>query len=134
MLKDATGQRLFRKVMIRVIFPDAIFPPRVFQQHAGPHQGFGDAGVSDMLMQIADRLEELYPWWEFKVVELKPEGRTAKYVFTFAGYRKMKPADAVVSEFTLNPKTESTTLGPGTPESITPIEVGNPLAAPGSQA
>jgi hypothetical protein len=108
MLKDKFGVRLFRKVNIRVVFPEAIFPPKVFQQHAGPRQGFGDEGVSNMLMQIADRLEELYPWWEFRVVELKPEGRTAKYVFTFAGYRAVKPVDAPVPEFTHKLTPEST--------------------------
>ena len=37
-------------------------------------------------MQIADKLEELFPYWEFQMTELAPQGRTARYVFTFAGY------------------------------------------------
>lgn len=131
MLKDAAGNRLFRKVVVRIIFPDAIFPPRVIAQHAGPHQGFGPDGIDNILMSVADKLDELYPWWEFRVVELAPEGRTAKYVFTFAGYRSVKPAAAPVPEFTQEPTTaESTTLGPGPTELSTPAEAGNSVAAP----
>ena len=100
MLRDKQGNKLFRKLLIKVVFPDKIFPDKTFMQHAGPHQGFGPSGVDEMLMQVADQLDTLYPWWDFKVVELKPEGRTAKYVFTFAGYRSVKPAAAPVPEFT----------------------------------
>jgi hypothetical protein len=86
MLRDKTGNRLFRKVWIKVVYPDAIFPPKIQTQHAGPHQGFGPEGIDDILMQTADKLEELFPYWEFKMSELAPQGRTARYVFTFAGY------------------------------------------------
>lgn len=123
MLKDKDGSRLFRKVFIKVVFPDAIFPPKTFVQHAGPHQGFGPAGVDAMLMQIADHLDTLYPFWEFRVVELAPQGRNAKYVFTFAGYRAVPaPSPAIQDK-----PTESTTLEPGTAESNTPTFVGTPL-------
>ena len=127
MFRDKEGNRLFRKISVRVLFPDNIFPPRVISQHAGPHQGFGPAGIDDILMKIADQLDTLYPWWEFSPVELKPEGRTARYVFVFAGYRSTK----------INPIEDSTTLGPGTAERNTPIEVksevGNTPAVPLSQ-
>lgn len=115
MLKDKDGSRLFRKVLIKVVFPDAIFPPKTFVQHAGPHQGYGSAGVDAMLMQIADHLDTLYPFWEFRAVELKPEGRTAKYVFTFAGYRAVPAPSPAIQD---NP-TESSTLEPGSTEDIT---------------
>lgn len=150
MLKDKDGSRLFRKVLIKVVFPDAIFPPKTFVQHAGPHQGYGSAGVDAMLMQIADHLDTLYPFWEFRAVELKPEGRTAKYVFTFAGYRSSLAAQAAadtgkvfsgeivektrqqgftdtLENSTQDKPTESTTLEPGTAESNTPTFVGTPL-------
>jgi len=91
MLRDKEGNRLFRKVTVKVIFPEAIFPPKTFVQHAGPRQGFGPDGIDDILMSVADKLEELYPFWEFKPLELTPEGRTARYVLTFAGYRATKP-------------------------------------------
>lgn len=86
MLKDKAGNRLFRKVWVKIIYPDAIFPPKIQTQHAGPKQGFGPEGIDDILMQIADKLEELFPYWEFQMTELAPQGRTARYVFTFAGY------------------------------------------------
>ena len=131
MLQDKDGNRLFRTVIVRIVFPDAIFPPRTMVQHAGPRQGFSPDGIDDILMAVATRLDELYPWWEFRAVELRPEGRTAKYVFTFAGYRTAKPAEAPVPEFT-QPQIAAT-LEPGAEKSLTPTEVGNTLAAPLSQ-
>jgi hypothetical protein len=86
MLRDAKGNRLFRKVWIKIIYPDAIFPPKIMTQHAGSKQGFGPTGVDDLLMQTADKLETLFPYWQFKMTELGPRGGAARYVFTFAGY------------------------------------------------
>src|SRR5579863_7130125 len=86
MLKDKDGNKLFRKVTVRIIFPEKIFPPKLITQRAGPHQGFGPSGIEDILMKIADHLEELYPFWDFRSEELTPVGRTARYVFVFAGY------------------------------------------------
>jgi len=120
---DKEGNRLFRKVQVKVIFPDEIFPPKLFVQHAGPHQGFGPSGVDEMLEKIADQLDTLYPFWEFKMTELAPEGSTAKYVMTFAGYRSTK----------IYPNEESTTLEPGMVGDSTPTEVGNASAIPLSQ-
>lgn len=124
MLRDAAGNRLFRTVKVKIVYPDAIFPPKILVQRAGPHQGFGPTGIDDILMQTADQLDSLYPFWEFKMVELMPEGRAARYLFTFAGYRSTK----------INPDAESSTLEPGTAESLTPTEakseVGNTLATP----
>lgn len=85
MLKDSKGNRLFRKMTVKIIYPDAIFPERIYVQHAGPHQGFGPDGVDAMLNQIADQLDTLYPWWDFTSVELKPIGRTTRWIFKFAG-------------------------------------------------
>lgn len=96
MLRDLKGNRLFRKVEVRIVFPDEIFPVKKMTQHAGPHQGFGAEGIDDLLMRTVDQLDTLYPWWEFKMVELAPVGRTARYVFTFAGYRAGQPVVAPV--------------------------------------
>jgi hypothetical protein len=120
MLKDKEGNRLFRKVSVKVIYPDNIFPVKTFTQHAGPKQGFGPTGVDDILMKMADQLDTLYPWWDFTCVELKAEHRTKRYVFTFAGYRST----------TINPKEDGTTLDTGAAEENTSpaIEaVGNTL-------
>jgi hypothetical protein len=110
MLKDFAGNRLFRKITVKVLFPDGIFPERTYVQRAGPRQGFGPEGVQAMLEQIADQLDTLYPWWDFQPVELTPIGRTTRFVFKFAGYRATPPA-------TNQPPTESTTPKPE-PEEI----------------
>lgn len=101
MLTDKEGQKLFRRVEIKVIFPEKIFPPRTFRSKAGPHQGFNADGIADIQMQVADKLEELYPFWEFKVVKLVSRGRVARYVFTFAGYRATTPAQVDMSALNL---------------------------------
>jgi len=92
MLKDKAGNRLFRKMTVKILFPDNIFPERTHVQHAGPKQGFGPEGVQAMLEQVADQLDTLYPWWDFTPIELKPEGRTTRWIFKFAGYRATLPA------------------------------------------
>jgi hypothetical protein len=111
MLRDKAGNRLFRTVKVKVLFPDDIFPPKMFIQHVGPKQGFGPDGLDQILMSIADQLEQLYPFWEFKHQELLPEGRTARYLISFAGYN--------VSQITNTPSKESNTLAPVEPEDIT---------------
>lgn len=129
MLRGTDGQRLYRKVQIRVIFPDNIFEPKIYQQHAGPRQGFGEAAVLDMLLQVADQLETLYPYWDFQSVELTPIGRTARYVFNFAGYRA-SGADTKIESTnnTIYPIEESTKLEPEASESTAPAEAGDSLA------
>lgn len=87
MLRDSDGNRLFRKIEMKIIYPDNIMPPKTISQRAEAHKGFGPAGLDDVLMQVTDRLDSLYPWWDFRYVALSPVGRTARYVFTFAGYR-----------------------------------------------
>ena len=125
---DKDGNRLFRKVQVKVIFPDEIFPPKLFVQRAGPKQGFGPGGIDEMLEKIADQLDTLYPFWEFKLTSLAAEGSTAKFVMTFAGYRSTK------ADFQMGtPNEERTTLEPGTAEDSTPTEVGNASAVPLSQ-
>jgi len=132
MLKDKAGNRLFRKMTVKVLFPDNIFPERTQVQHAGPKQGFGPEGVQAMLEQIADQLDTLYPWWDFTPIELKPEGRTTRWIFKFAGYRATPPAST-------QPIEDSTTLEPETPQSDSTTEaieaaVGTTLQDVASQA
>jgi hypothetical protein len=83
--KDKEGNKLFKKVTIKVVFPDNIFPPKMHVQRAGPQQGFGPEGINDMLMSIADDLDTKFPWWSFRSVELAPVGSTARYVIAYAG-------------------------------------------------
>lgn len=110
MLSDKKGNRLYRQVWIKVIFPEKIFQPKIFRSKAGSHQGFNPDGIADLQMQVADKLEELYPFWEFKVIELASRGRVARYVFTFAGYRPTKaaPAQVDMKDFTIPTLQETT--------------------------
>jgi hypothetical protein len=87
MLKDTDGNRLFRKVEIKIVFPERIFPVNRSVHHAPAHKGFNAENIDDILMQVTDKLDTLYPWWEFRLISQAPVGRTARYVFTFAGYK-----------------------------------------------
>jgi hypothetical protein len=95
MLRDKTGNQLFRRVEVKIIFPNAIFPDKRFVQRAGPRQGFNATGIDEILMNIADQLDTLYPWWNFAATELTPVGRTIRFVFTFAGNRAVAPTAPV---------------------------------------
>lgn len=129
MLKDKNGNRLFRKVEVRVNFPDNIFPSKVLSNHAGPKQGYSEVGIDEILMTVATRLDELYPWWDFKYIELKPVGRTARYVFNFVGYNSsVHPPEVHIDEFTKDtPIEDATSLQAESGESTTPTDVGNTL-------
>lgn len=87
MLRDKEGNKLFRRVEVTVYFPEGLFPPRKIAQKAGPHSGFNDSNIDEMLMKLSDQLDTLYPYWEFNPIELSPVGRTARFVFEFAGYK-----------------------------------------------
>ena len=115
MRTDKAGNNLARKMTVKVIFPDEIFPDRVYKQHAGPKQGFGPDGVDQMLNQIADQLDELYPWWQFRPVDLSLIGSTIRFAFIFAGNNTNYVAPAP----TINPTADSNTHGPETAEDTT---------------
>ena len=139
MLTDASGNKMFRRIQIRILFPDNVLPSKLLVQRAPAHRGFTPTGVDEMLDGVADQLDVLYPWWQFTLVELSAEGRTARCVFKFAGYRSVNPVDAPIPELAniQLPKEESSDPKPETAESSTPTEakseVGNTLAAPPSQ-
>jgi hypothetical protein len=115
MRTDKAGNTLWRTVSVKVIFPDGIFPDRKYRQNAGPKQGFGPDGIDQMLNQIADELDSLYPWWQFRAVELSPIGSTVRFAFIFAGNNTNYVAPAP----TIHPTADSTTPGPETAEDTT---------------
>jgi hypothetical protein len=86
MRRDKDMNRLYRKVWVKIVYPEAIFPPKITVSKASPKKGFNPDGIDDILMQVADKLETLFPYWQFKMTELGPLGGAARYVFTFAGY------------------------------------------------
>ena len=99
MLTDAKGNKMFRRIQIRILFPDNVLPAKLLVHRAPAHKGFNPDGVDEMLSNVADQLDTLCPWWEFTMVELTPEGKTARFIFKFAGYRAAVPAEAVMPEF-----------------------------------
>lgn len=95
MLRSKNGERLVRRIEVKIFFPK----DTVKNQHAvwksGPKQGYGPDGIDDILMQVADRLDQLYPWWDFKMVPVASSGRVAQYNFSVVGFRAM-PQPAVI--------------------------------------
>jgi len=87
MLRDTKGNRLYRRIDIKIIFPPDVLPVKKISQRAEAHKGFGPSGIDDILMQVTDQLDTLYPWWQFEMVPLAPSGRTTSFVFKFVGYR-----------------------------------------------
>jgi len=94
MLRDKAGNHLYRKMTVKVIYPDKIFPDKTYVQHAGARSGFGPDGIDAFLLAVEEELTRLFPFWEFTATELAPEHRTTRFVFTFAGYstKSSKPA------------------------------------------
>lgn len=91
-LRDADGNRLFRRVEVNIIFPPDIFPvKRLMYKAEGARKAYGPDGIDQILMNIADQLDSLYPWWEFRMIPLAPLGRVARYTFTVVGIREMAP-------------------------------------------
>ena len=138
-LRDKAGNRLYRRVEIRVIFPkDTGLKSNNMRQKAGPHQGFNGEGIDEMLMGVADRLDELYPWWEFKMVPVIAPNRTAKFVFSVVGYRAMPPEDSPVEEFSHElalPKMEDDPQDNPSEESSAPgSEAAQDVASPSGEA
>jgi len=99
-LRDAAGNKLFRRVEIKILFPDGIMAPSKTVQKAEARKGFGPDSIDEMLMSVADQLDVKFPWWDFRLSELTPEHRTARYVFTCVGFKKgyTPPVQELVSE------------------------------------
>lgn len=87
MLTDKDGNRLFRRLDVKIVFPEGLLPFRdkTFVHHAPPHKGYGPDNIQQILEAVATDLESLYPWWDFTAVELKPVGRTARWLIRYAG-------------------------------------------------
>lgn len=86
MLRDNKGNRLFRRVEINVLYPDGIMKPERITQRAAAKQGFSPDNVDELLMRVADTLDTKFPWWQFRMQELAPEHRTARFNFVCAGF------------------------------------------------
>jgi hypothetical protein len=102
MLRDGHGNKLFRKVVLTIRYPEDVLRPEKIVQKSEPHKGFGPDSVDQMLMQVADQLEARFPWWEFKMIPLSPEHRTARYTFQCVGLNlKYKPPEHQIASPTI---------------------------------
>ena len=93
MLRDAKGDRLYRRVEVRVVYPPDVFPAKKFVYKAeGSRRAYAPEGIDSILDHTADQLDTLYPWWDFEMVPLAPRGRVASYVFKVVGVRAIPPS------------------------------------------
>lgn len=107
MLQDSKGNRLYRRLEIKIVYPDSILDPETTVQKAPAGKGFSDENINSALMSIADRLDSLYPFWEFEPIELASHGRLAKFVFAFKGYRAAQtPSDNPTEQTSSAPASE----------------------------
>lgn len=93
MLRDTSGNRLYKRVEVTIHFPKDVFPKpqrRVFKPNE-PRHGYGAEAIDQILNEITDWLDSTYPFWEFKLVPLAPEGSTARYVINQIGTRAIVP-------------------------------------------
>lgn len=91
MLRDRDGNRLFKRVEVTIHLNKDVFPKpqrRVFSPKE-PRQAYSEEGIYQILNEITDWLDVTYPFWNFELVPLRPEGRTARYVVNYAGIRPM---------------------------------------------
>ena len=87
MLQDKAGNRLVRRVNIKIHYPDGILPVQKIVQKAEAKKGFSADAIDEILMSVTDMLDTRFPFWEFKMQELASRPRVAEYVFTQIGYR-----------------------------------------------
>jgi hypothetical protein len=93
MLRDAEGNRLYRRIEVKIAYPPDVFPKKTLIYRAqGARKAYGPEGIDGILMSVTDQLDQLYPWWEFEMVPLAPRGRVASYVFKVVGTKAITPA------------------------------------------
>lgn len=109
MLRSKNGDRLVRRIEVKIFFPKNTIATQHPVWKSGPKQGFSPDGIDDILMQVADRLDQLYPWWDFKMVPVASSSRTAQYNFSVVGFRAIPQPAAIVAPENLEsiqPKTK----------------------------
>jgi len=71
------GQRLYKRVTIRVIGPPAEDNDKQqdfkWYPRAPAGRGYSESDIQGMLEQCATHLEKRFPVWEFRLVELGPD-------------------------------------------------------------
>jgi hypothetical protein len=72
-------------VTVRVI-PPAPFKAQTHRIKAHPGYHYEDSHVDDLLSIVADRVEQQFSKWEFRLVQLGPD----KFNFVFSGEKEKK--------------------------------------------
>lgn len=103
MLRSKEGDRLYRRIEVRIFFPPNTIPNAHVEWKSGPKQGYGPEGIDDILMQVADKLDTLYPWWDFKMTPIAPSGRVARYNFSVIGFRAQPKPGTEFPQFDTKP-------------------------------
>lgn len=73
---------IHRRVKIRLVLPEGQKPIR-FEVKAGPHRGFGDTGIDEVLENAAQQIEKRFPLWNFRLVPIADNA----FNFIYAGLR-----------------------------------------------
>jgi hypothetical protein len=82
---------IHRRVKIRVILPEGTgIKPLRFEVKAGPHRGFGDTGIDEVLEHAAQQIEKRFPLWEFRLVPIAENA----FNFIYAGLREQAKGDS----------------------------------------
>lgn len=61
MLRDAKGNRLVRRVDIKIHYPDGILPVQKIVQRAEAKKGFSNDAIDEILMSVTDMLDARFP-------------------------------------------------------------------------
>lgn len=114
MLQDKAGNRLVRRVNIKIHYPDGILPVQKIVQKAEAKKGFSADAIDEILMSVTDMLDTRFPFWEFRLTELASRPRVAEYVFTQIGYRTvvLQPSTDNLKSEGSTPDSQGTVLAP----------------------
>lgn len=97
-MRDKQGRKLYRHLTVKIELPGLPVKTRKFTPP--PHQGFHEDGIDNILESIADDLDRVYPFLDYKLVPLGANS----FRFVHVGYRV--PSNPPVSQDP--PTTEAT--------------------------
>ena len=84
-MKAKTGEILYKKIVVKVIFPPKTFPVRRFSFHTPAGLAYNSVGIDGALNEVATKLDTLFPMWDFRLAELKPIGNTIAFNYVYCG-------------------------------------------------
>jgi hypothetical protein len=85
MIHSAKGEPLHKRVTVKIIPPNDSKPYKWYWR-APAGQFYSPANIDEILEKVVEHLENKFPQWEFKLVELGP----TSYNFVYAGERQIE--------------------------------------------